>query len=206
MLGLERQKETVALFVMAQDIEIIAEHVDVQIGRRADAFDRRPELAAALTQARKAKCPIIAATLDTISRDVDFIGRLMVHKVSFLVAEVGIAIAPFTLYQYALINQKKRGVISQRTREALAQKKLQGVKLGNPRNLPEAAVKGHRAIRAAADRFADNVLPVVKEMQKAGKNTLAEIAEALNARGIRTARGGRWHSSTVSNLLRRRPS
>jgi hypothetical protein len=66
-------------------------------------------------------------------------------------------------------------VISQRTREALAQKNLPGVKLGNPRNLSEAAAKGHKAIRAAADCLADSVLPVVKEIQKTGKNTLAEM-------------------------------
>jgi hypothetical protein len=46
-------------------------------------------------------------------------------------------------------------------------------------------------------------MPIVKEIQNTGKRALAEIAEALNARGVRTARGGQWYSSTVSNLPRR---
>jgi DNA invertase Pin-like site-specific DNA recombinase len=193
----------VAQFAAAQDISIVAEYVEVETGKGADALDRRPELAAALAAARKAKCPIIAAKLDRISRDVHFISGLMTHKVSFIVAELGIDADPFMLHLYAALAEKERVLISQRTRVALAQKKLQGVKLGNPRNLPVAAAKGHTAIRAAADRFAGNVLPIIKEIQHAGKSTLAEIAEALNARGIRTARGGQWYSSTVSNLLRR---
>jgi hypothetical protein len=37
----------------------------------------------------------------------------------------------------------------------------------------------------------------------AGATTKHAIAAALNARGIRTARGGAWHDSTVRNLLAR---
>jgi len=77
------------------------------------------------------------------------------------------------------------------------------VKLGNPRNLSEAAGKGREAQRAAADQFAGNALPVIESVKAAGATSFAAIAKALNARGIRTARGGRWHSTTVRNLISR---
>jgi len=54
-----------------------------------------------------------------------------------------------------------------------------------------------------ADRYAANVLPIIREAQKAGANTLRQIAEALNARGIPTARGGQWHAKSVANVLER---
>ena len=57
---------------------------------------------------------------------------------------------------------------------------------------------------AAADRLAENALPVVNAIRRSGVSTLAGIAEALNARGIRSARGGRWHISSLQNLLARR--
>jgi hypothetical protein len=47
------------------------------------------------------------------------------------------------------------------------------------------------------------VLPVVRQIQASGATTLRAISEALNARGIRTARGGQWHAMTVQNLLAR---
>jgi hypothetical protein len=47
------------------------------------------------------------------------------------------------------------------------------------------------------------VLPVVRELQAAGTTTTRAIAEALNARGIRAARGGEWHPSTARNVLAR---
>jgi hypothetical protein len=99
--------------------------------------------------------------------------------------------------------QKKRAMIAERTRVALAAKKAQGAKLGNRTNLLEAQAKGAAAGKAAADAFAANVLPVVRELQAVGITTTRAIAEALNTRGIRTARGGEWHGSTVRNLLAR---
>jgi hypothetical protein len=59
------------------------------------------------------------------------------------------------------------------------------------------------AVKVEADRFAANVLPIIREAQKAGARTLRELAEALNARGITTARGGQWYAQTVANILER---
>ncbi len=201
-LGIEAQRSAVQRFADAEGIDIIAEHVEVETGKGADALDRRPELAAALTGARKARCPILAAKLDRISRDVHFISGLMVHRVPFIVAELGADADPFMLHLYAALAEKERGLISARTKAALAAKKATGAKLGNPR-AAEAAIKAHAAHRAAADQFAGNVVPIVRQIQAAGITTTRDIADALNARGVRTARGGQWHTSTVSNLLRR---
>jgi hypothetical protein len=45
------------------------------------------------------------------------------------------------------------------------------------------------------------VLPIIREIQKAGARSLRAIAQALNARGVPTARGGRWGAMTVSNVM-----
>ena len=201
-LGIEAQRAAVQRFAEVEGIEVIAEHIEVETGKGSDALERRPELAAALTQARKVKCPVLVAKLDRLSRDVHFISGLMAHRVPFVVAELGADCDPFMLHLYAALAEKERALISARTRAALQAKKAQGVKLGNPR-AAEAAVKAHAAKRAQADQFAANVLPIVREIQSSGVTTLREIAAALNARGVHTARGGRWHSETVRNLLRR---
>src|SRR6266436_5423094 len=199
-LGIEAQRAAVARFAEAEGIEIIADHTEIETGKGADALDRRPQLAAALGQARKARCPVVVAKLDRLSRDVHFISGLMSHRVPFIVAELGADADPFMLHLYAALAEKERALISARTKAALAAKKAAGAKLGNPR-AAEAAVKAHAANRAAADQFASNVLPVVREIQAAGITSLGGIATALNARGVRTARDGTWHSSTVRNLL-----
>jgi len=67
---------------------------------------------------------------------------------------------PFTLHLYAALAEKERNLIADRTRVALAARKAQGVKLGNPRNLAEAGAKGAVTQRAEADAFAAKVLPV----------------------------------------------
>jgi hypothetical protein len=77
------------------------------------------------------------------------------------------------------------------------------VKLGNRTNLAQARKKAVAAIESNADRFAANVRPIIREVQRAGATTLREIADALNARGVGTPRGGRWHAMSVKNVLAR---
>jgi Recombinase len=69
--------------------------------------------------------------------------------------------------------------------------------------LPEAQAKGVASNRKTADAFAANVLPIVRQIQASGATTLRAIADALNNRAVRTARGGAWHDTTVRNLLAR---
>jgi Recombinase len=77
-----------------------------------------------------------------------------------------------------------------------------GVKLGGPK-LAEAREAATASIKALADRHAANVLPIIREIQRAGATSLHQIADALNARGISTPRGGQWYAKSVSNLLAR---
>ncbi len=126
----------------------------------------------------------------------------MAHKVPFLVAELGPDVDPFVLHLFAAIAQKELSFISSRTRQALAAAKARGVTLGNPR-LHVARKSAIGVVKAEADRYAANILPIIREAQKAGATTLRQIAEALNARGVATARGGRWHAKSVANILER---
>ncbi len=202
-LGIEAQRAALARFVEAEGCDALGEFVEVETGKGADALDRRPQLAAALTMARKAKAAVLVAKLDRLSRDVAFISDLMARRVPFIVAELGADADPFMLHLYAALAEKERHLIADRTRAALAARKAQGVKLGNPTNLAAAGAKGAQTQRAGADAFAANVLPIVREIQARGATTPRAVASALNDRGVRTARGGDWHDSTVRNLLAR---
>jgi DNA invertase Pin-like site-specific DNA recombinase len=205
-LGLEAQREAVARFAATEGFTVLSEHEEVETGKGADALEQRPHLAAALAEARRRKCPVIVAKLDRLSRDVAFIAGLMAQRVPFIVAELGADADPFMLHVYAALAEKERTLISQRTRAALAAKKARGEPLGNRTNPMEAAATARAAQTANADAFAMNVLPVIDAITAAGKTTLANIADELNRRGVRTARGGQWYASSVRNLLARRPA
>jgi Recombinase len=74
--------------------------------------------------------------------------------------------------------------------------------LGNPcLSYARAAVNAGRV--AGAEVHAAIVTPVIREAQAAGANSLRQIAAGLNARGIATARGGKWDATTVRNIIRR---
>jgi Recombinase len=79
--------------------------------------------------------------------------------------------------------------------------KARGVKLGNP-NLAAAQEKGVEVCKVNAEAFAGNVGPVIREIRAAGAS-LRQVAAALNARGIATARGGTWAATQVSDILNR---
>jgi DNA invertase Pin-like site-specific DNA recombinase len=201
-LGIEAQREALTRFTDAEGFQIVAEFVEVETGRGSDALDRRPELKAALIKARSSKCPVAVAKLDRLSRDVHFISGLMAHRVPFVVAELGPEVDPFVLHLYAALAEKERSLISARTKSALAAAKARGTKLGNP-ELATARKSAVASIKAEADRAAANVLPIIEDIRKSGAATLRQIADALNARGIPTARGGKWYPMTVSNVLAR---
>ena len=202
-LGTAAQKAAIARFAEAKGFEVVAELVEVETGKGSDPLERRPLLREALAVARRAKAAVVVAKLDRLSRDVAFISGLMAQRVPFIVTELGADVDPFMLHIYAALAQKERALISERTKVALAAKKTQGVRLGNPTNLADAAAKGAVANREAVDRFAANVLPIVRQSHGAGVTGLQYLAAALNERGARTARGGAWHASGVRNLPQR---
>jgi DNA invertase Pin-like site-specific DNA recombinase len=201
-LGIEAQREALARFAQAEGFELSRVFVEVETGKGSDALERRPQLAAALAEARRKRCPVAVAKLDRLSRDVHFISGLMAHRVPFLVAELGPDVDPFILHLFAALAEKERAMIGARTKAALAAAKARGVKLGGPK-LAQARKAALETIGAAADSHAANVLPIIREIRKAGATTLREIAEALNARGVQTARGGHWYAMTVRNVLAR---
>jgi DNA invertase Pin-like site-specific DNA recombinase len=202
-LGIDAQRAAVTRFAELEGMQIHGEYVEAETGKGADALDRRPQLAAALTAARSSKCPVIVSKLDRLSRDVAFISGLMAQRIPFIVAELGADADPFMLHLYAALAEKERRLISERTRVALAAKKEHGATLGNPTNIDHEGRVGRRVQQAEADRFARNVIPVIRNIQSAGFVGMVSIARQLNDRGIRTQRGGRWHVSSVANLLAR---
>ncbi len=201
-LGIEAQQEALARFAAAEGFELGRVFVEVETGKGADALDRRPELAAALAEARRLRCSVAVAKLDRLSRDVHFISGLMAHRVPFVVAELGPDVDPFILHLFAALAEKERALISTRTKAALAAAKARGVALGGPK-LAQARKNAIASVRAAADHHAANVLPVIREIQRSGARSLHAIADALNARGITTPRGGAWYAKSVSNVLAR---
>jgi DNA invertase Pin-like site-specific DNA recombinase len=201
-LGIDAQREALAHFAKEAGYDISAEFVEVETGKGSDALDRRPQLAAPLAKARSARCPVAVAKLDRLSRDVHFISGLMAHRVPFVVSELGPDVDPFVLHLYAALAEEERALISGRTKPALAAAKAKGVKLGNP-HIDAARGGAVAAIKAEADHAAGNVLPIIAEIRKSGATNLRAIAEALNARGVATPRGGRWYATSVSNAMAR---
>ncbi len=201
-LGLEAQRAAVMAFASSNGYTIIHEFTETETGKGADALERRPQLKAALASARKGDASVCVAKLCRLSRDVHFISGLMVHRVPFIVAELGADVDPFMLHIHAAVAEKERALIAKRTRDALQAKKARGETLGNA-NIKEVAVGGRATLMANATSRAQNVLPVVDAIRASGVGTLAGIAEALNNRGISTPRGGQWYASSVKNLLAR---
>jgi DNA invertase Pin-like site-specific DNA recombinase len=202
-LGIEAQRATVTRFAEAEKLQIIAEYVEAETGKGADALDRRPQLAAALAVARTSKGSVLVSKLDRLSRDVAFVSGLMAQRVPFIVAELGRDADPFMLHLYAALAEKERRLISERTKAALAVRKASGGKLGNPTNIRDAGDLGRVSLIAAADAHAESLLPLLRTLRNEGAITIGAITRSLNDRKVPTPRGSMWHVSTVANLLAR---
>ena len=195
-LGLDAQRATVEAFARQHGGVIVAQHVEVESGKRSD----RPELAKALQAARKAKATLLIAKLDRLARNVAFIANLMDAGVDFVAVDQPFA-SRLTLHILAAVAEDEARRTSERTKAALAAAKARGVKLGSPRAVETSAIA--RAARSAyATKANASTRAVIREIQAAGISTLAGIAKTLEARGVRTPRGNTtWQPTQVARLI-----
>jgi DNA invertase Pin-like site-specific DNA recombinase len=203
-LGLEAQCKAIDDFATGRDAEVLARFTEVESGGKDD----RPELDKALQLARLTGATLVIAKLDRLSRNAAFLLTLQASSVRFVACDMPEA-NNLTVGIMALVAQQEREAISMRTKEALAAAKARGVKLGNPNGAAALRRTGQdgAALRATvsenADQFAKSLAPVIEAAWAKRRTTLRELAEDLNAQGIQTRRGRRWHVSSVRNLLTR---
>jgi DNA invertase Pin-like site-specific DNA recombinase len=200
-LGLEAQRESVSAFLRIGDWPLVAEFVEVESGRKDD----RPQLEKALAACRIHKAALIVAKLDRLSRDAYFLLGLARSKVDFVCCDMPAANS-LTVGIMAMVAEEESRLISVRTRDALRAAKARGVKLGNPANFTDdsrrlGAVAGMNVRRAKASQRAADLKPKIVSLRSSGIISLKEIAAALNAERIPTARGGKWTATQVSRLL-----
>lgn len=201
-LGIEAQREAVTAYLNGGNWQLIAEHTEIESGKR---HDNRPELAAALAACRKHKATLVIAKLDRLARNVAFIAALLDANVEVVAVDMPAA-NKMMLQMMAVFAEHEREMISARTKAALAIRKAQGVKMGNRTNLAEAQAKGTAVVRQQADAFAANVLPVIDQIRRNGTTSYNAIAKELTARGVKTARGNAWAAATVRNVIMRAPN
>ena len=213
-LGLEAQRSAVEGYCRGRECQLLAEYTEVESGKRND----RPELAKALHYAKVTGATLVIAKLDRLSRNAAFLLQLQDSGAKFVAADMPEA-CHLTVGILALVAQQEREAISARTKAALAVAKARGRKsdgtpfkagrLGNPNGAAalQRAGRGNAsavgALKAAADRHAADLAPVVAQLRAEGHVSLPALAKALNERQMRTPRGGQWHPSSVRNLLAR---
>jgi DNA invertase Pin-like site-specific DNA recombinase len=139
-LGLEAQREAVTRYLNGGNWTLAAEYVETESGKRSD----RPKLAAALAHAKAIKATVVFAKLDRLTRNVDLLRSLVASDVDLVFCDLphvpAGAMGRFLLTQMASVAELlEAGLVSERTKAALAAAKARGVKLGNP--------SGARALR-----------------------------------------------------------
>jgi len=194
-LGREAQRDAVSRYLAACGGLQIAEFVEVETGKGANALARRPQLREALALAKREGAILVIAKIDRLARNVHFVSGLMETGVPFVATDMPHA-DRFQLHLFAALAEKEAEQISKRTKEALAAAKARGVRLGQ-----HAAVlkKQHQA--DALQRLQPYVAQL-KDMLAAGQSVRG-IAAALNAEGSAAPGGGRWHIATVQRALAR---
>lgn len=190
--SIEAQRETCTRLAEQRGFEIVAQFVDENISG-AIAIEKRPALKRALQALADNQADrLIVAKLDRLARNVrvaleideDYATR---HGWGIVFGDMDIdtstAVGKMQLSMFASVARFERDRISERTREALAVKRVQGVRLGRPSALSLEVVT-----RIVAEREAGS--------------SLRAIGDSLTADGIPTAQGGRaWHASTVRKVL-----
>ena len=197
-LGLESQRRDIKLFLgnLTQMHEgCTHEFLEVDSGGNTN----RKILNKAIEFAKKEKAILIVSKLDRLSRKVSCISRLLEIKT----LEIKVASMPnadkFQLHIYAALAEQEREFISMRTKAALYEAKLKGIKLGG---LRDSTNKRNKGAILKANQFAATIWPAIEPMIEA-KYGYTEISNRLNAIGIKSVTGGQFWASTVKNIIHR---
>ncbi|PKP87607.1 MAG: resolvase [Alphaproteobacteria bacterium HGW-Alphaproteobacteria-17] len=198
-LGLEAQRDAVARYLASNGLELIAEHVEVETGKGSNALARRPELVAALAAAKKQRAVLIVAKLDRLARNTRFLLTLIDSGADVAFADMPQVSGPmgrFIVTQMAAVAELEAGLISQRTKAALAAAKERGQVLGK-----HGKVQAARNKAEAVERL-EPVLPVLRELKGEGM-TMRQMVTALNDREIASPAGGKWHLANLHKAMTR---
>jgi len=205
-LGLEAQRAAVEGYLNGGSWKIVAEFTEIESGRRSD----RPALEEALAAARVHQAPLVVAKVDRLTRSVAFLSKLLEAGVDVRFADLPSIEGPtgrFMLQQMASVAELEAGLISSRTKAALAAAKARGKRLGGHRGikLSEQSQAAGRSVQAdrAKQRAAD-LAPVLSRLSSKGITSASAMARALTERGIPTARGGtKWTALQVLRVTAR---
>ncbi|WP_050757129.1 recombinase family protein [Cyanobium sp. PCC 7001] len=204
-LGLEAQRAKVQQLADSRRAVVMAEFVEVESGRKAD----RPQLAAALAEARRRSAAVAVAKLDRIARDAELVLRLSREAqangmAGFLFCDLPdidatTSAGRLILSVMASVAEFEARRISERTKEALAAAKARGVQLGGLR--PNTIARNDAAKnRAQADAEA---LRSLLEPMAAQGYSLRQMASALAAAGTKGRTGRPLSPSKVRAHLER---
>lgn len=196
-LGLEAQQEAVQR--IARNATVVAAYTEVETAKRSHTRNR-PQLAAAIEEAKRRGVTLLIAKLDRLARNVYFISGLMESGVDFVAADMPEA-NRLTVHIMAAFAEHEARAISERTKAALAALKARGVKLGNPKWRKSLA-------KARAARIANMPRPSAAIVQMMHRQRLEcgsyrAIAARLNELEVKTPNGSQWHASTVRAAMRR---
>jgi DNA invertase Pin-like site-specific DNA recombinase len=195
--GMTSQSEIVRRYVEAKGGKIQGEFYEVESGGKTDT--ERPELSKALTLSKKTGSILLVAKLDRLSRNAEFLLRLQNSNVEFICCDCP-NVDRFTVGILALVAQRERELISERTKAALKVVKARGVRLGNP-HVEESVKLMREGSQRAKEEFRAKVNPIIEQIRNAGVNTLKGISECLNARGVKTRTGKTWFPTTVKLVM-----
>src|SRR5260370_12849906 len=185
------QDAAVATYLKGGDWQIVADFTEVESGKRSD----RPELDKVLAAARLHRASLVVSKVDRLTRSVAFLSRLLEAGVDVRFADlpqIEGATGRFMLQQMVAVAELEAGMISARTKAALAQARKRGVKLGGNRGVrPTAKMRAlaTAGLHRRSKPRAAGVAPTLKELPAAGATPLRATTPALNATSIPTTRG-----------------
>ncbi len=168
-LGLDAQLAAINGFVRQPDRLLQPPYVEVESGRLAT----RPKLAEALARCRKTGATLLVAKLDRLSRNVVFLRTLIDSGVDVAFCDLPHippgAMGRFLLTQMAAVAELEAGLVSERTKAALAAAKARGAKLGGDRGYrPLAPPIGKPAPRPRPRRALR--LPIMRRIASAPRS------------------------------------
>lgn len=193
-IGLDAQEAKCRAHAERMGWQVIAVHRDEGASGR-DGVEDRPGLQATIDTVKGTPGAVVVVySVSRLARRQRLLWNLLDDREGYGLP-VSSATEPFDtatptgramLGMIATFAQLEADMVSERTRDALAEVKAQGTRLGAPDMVRLGAVESVR---------------LVKQLYATGDYSHVTLADELNRRSVPTAKGGKWWAKTVRSAI-----
>jgi len=205
-ISLDAQRDAIERFASDMHYELIDVCEEVASAVGAESFDKRPVLRKVLDVAVQRDALVLVWDWDRLTRHGEFnrqIREVLDDPEKIVCVRNGQTLRDAVKNANHVHDQKVAERLSRSTKKGMERKRAEGVTFGNPAIKTDVQPKGAATWNAASEAQIRKIADLLRDRSDRDDLSSRQIAEILNAQGLRTLHGNTWNAQRVRSPVKK---